>query len=295
MTIAKVEGAPALARWSARIALFALVLLAASIVLHRFFGMSTPVFLRLVLVSFIGAAMAIVLGIVTSVRIWRHGGPGAARAVVTFMVAGGILAWPLSVVPLARSMPELNDVTTAPASPPAFDTLAAQRKAPANPAAYPVRFAEVQAKAFPDLAPLLVNRSVDEAYDLVLVAVRRERMTIVKEQPPSEENGLTGVIEAVDRTTVLGFYDDVVLRVAGTSTEARIDIRSASRFGRHDFGRNVHRVRVLLRGIVQRLESTIPGSGGERVAKGRPTKPVKAGAARDAAKDADRKKAAPRP
>ena len=42
MTIAKVEGAPALARWSARIALFALVLLAASIVLHRFFGMSTP-------------------------------------------------------------------------------------------------------------------------------------------------------------------------------------------------------------------------------------------------------------
>lgn len=295
MTIAKIEGAPTLARWSARIALFSLVLLAVAILLHRFFGMATPVFLKLVMLTFAGAAVSIVAGLVMARRIWVHGSHGAARLVVAFLVAGGILAWPLSVLPIMRSLPELNDVTTSRDAPPSFDALAAFRKPPANPAEYPrARFAQVQENAFPDVTTLTVNRSVGETYDLVLEAVRRERMTVIKEQPPSEENSLTGSIEAIDRTLVIGFYDDVAVRVAGSAGESRVDIRSASRFGRHDFGRNVHRVRALMRGIVQRLESTIPGSGVERGQKARPGRPVKPDAGKGAAKDADRKKAAPR-
>lgn len=295
MTIAKIEGAPAPARWSARIALFSLVLLATAILLHRFFGMATPVFLRLVVLSFIGAGAAILIGILMAVRIWRDGVSGTARLVVAFTVAGGILAWPLAVLPITRSLPELNDVSTSREAPPAFEALGPLRKPPANPAEYPAgRFAAVQAERYPDLATLAVNRSVTETYDLVLEAVRRERMAVAREQPPAAENDMTGTIEAIDRTLVIGFYDDVAVRVAGNGSEARIDIRSASRFGRHDFGRNVQRVRALLRGIVARLESTIPGTAGERGQKARGGRPLKPGAGKDAAKDADRKKAAPR-
>ena len=52
-----------------------------------------------------------------------------------------------------------------------------------------------------------------------------------------------GIIEAVARTPILGFRDDVVVRVRATTDGARIDVRSASRYGRHDFGTNAARVR----------------------------------------------------
>ncbi len=58
-----------------------------------------------------------------------------------------------------------------------------------------------------------------------------------------------GLIEAIARTPILGFRDDVVVRVRATSDGARIDVRSASRYGRHDFGTNAARVRNLINDI----------------------------------------------
>jgi len=37
-------------------------------------------------------------------------------------------------------------------------------------------------------------------------------------------------------------------------------VRSASRFGRHDLGRNAERVRQVLKEIVMRLESVVPAA-----------------------------------
>ncbi len=55
-----------------------------------------------------------------------------------------------------------------------------------------------------------------------------------------------GQIEAVARTPIMGFRDDVVVRVRADGDGARIDVRSASRYGRHDFGANAARIRSLL-------------------------------------------------
>ena len=294
MTIAKLEGAPAGARWTTRIAMFAFVLLATVILMHRFLGMATPVFLALLLVAFALAATAIGIGVAAARGIWQRGGPGTARVVVGVLVAGGILAWPLTALSLVRSLPEINDVTTSSASPPPFDALAAGRKGRANGAAYPAdRFATLQARSYPDITTMEINRPVGETYDLVLEAVRREGMSIAKDQPPSEDTGMVGAIEAIDRTLILGFYDDVALRVAAGGEGARVDIRSASRFGRHDLGRNAPRVRVLMRGIVARLESTVPGAVAPgRTAKSRPG--LKSIERRRSEQGADRKKASPR-
>lgn len=273
MTIARIEGAPATARWTTRLALFALVLVVTSIAMHRFFGLATPVFLSLLVLSFALAAVAVGLGIISAVDIWKRGGPGTSRLVAGFLVGLGILAWPLSAGFQSRSLPELNDVTTSPRSPPPFDVLAAKRTGTANGPRYPAeKFAEKQATAFPDLATMEINRPVGEIYDLVLEAVRREGMAIVKDQPPAEENGMVGVIEAQDRTLILGFYDDVAVRVTAGGEGALVDFRSASRYGRHDLGRNVERVRTMMRGVVARLESTLPGA----VASARPVKGGKA-------------------
>jgi hypothetical protein len=99
-------------------------------------------------------------------------------------------------------------------------------------------------------------------------------MDVVREEGPTAEGG-EGTIEAVDRTIVAGFYDDVAIRVTGSDATARIDIRSSSRFGRTDFGANAERIRTLMKEIVTRLESTVPvAEGGAPSAKKAATDPA---------------------
>ena len=61
--------------------------------------------------------------------------------------------------------------------------------------------------------------------------------------------GRDGTIEAVARTLVMGFREDIAIRITPLQTGAQIDVRSASRFGPHDFGSNASRVRGLLEEI----------------------------------------------
>ncbi|MGB6171664.1 MAG: DUF1499 domain-containing protein, partial [Xanthobacteraceae bacterium] len=67
-----------------------------------------------------------------------------------------------------------------------------------------------------------------------------------------------GIIEAVARTPILGFRDDVVVRVRATTDGARIDVRSASRYGRNDLGTNASRVRNLIDNIDDVLAAPVP-------------------------------------
>ena len=61
------------------------------------------------------------------------------------------------------------------------------------------------------------------------------------------------MIEAVARTAIMGFRDDVAVRVRREDDGSRIDVRSASRYGRHDFGANASRIKSLLDDIDDRL------------------------------------------
>lgn len=293
MTLAKVEGAPALARWTGRISLFSLVLIVFAISGHRFFGLATPVLLDLLKVAFAGVLLSLVTALIAAVHVWRHGGSGGARIVVSLAIGLGILAWPLTLLPDVQRLPMINDITTDTVSPPEFTSLADVRSAAGRAAYDATGFAALQRKSYPDIVPMDVNRSVEETFDLVVDAVRRQRMRIVRETPPGDENGRVGSLEAVDRTMIIGFNDDVAIRVTGDDTASRVDIRSASRYGRHDLGRNVERVRGLMREIVGRLESTIPGAAENRRKRARPEK-GRGGTEPTARKGADRKRADPR-
>jgi hypothetical protein len=271
------DGPPASARWASALALFSAALTIAALFLHRIFSMSTPVATNAVGLAMVAGAVAVVLALLASVRIWRRGGHGTASVLVALVVAGGVIGWPLGLLATARGLPELNDITTDASDPPAFVALAAERKRPANPADYPgERFAALQAKAYPDLVAIKLNRPRAEAFDIAVEAVRRQKMAIVREEPPAPDQSRPGAIEAVDRTLILGFYDDVAIRVDGDARASRIDIRSASRYGRHDLGRNAERVRRLLREIVARLEAAPAGTvigRGKKMLKPLPPKP----------------------
>lgn len=248
------------AAWCGRIAVFSATLILSAIFLHRLFSIPTPVALNLVKLSILGGLLALALGVLAILDIWRTGAKGLGTVFLGGLLATLVVAWPAIVLPKVNANPEINDITTDWASPPQFVVLGARRAPGANLPEYPGEaFAEQQRAAFPDLKPLLVNRSVSEAYEVSVDALRRLGMKIVQETPPGDEAPAEGDIEAYDRTLIWGFYDDVVIRVVGNRLTAKIDVRSASRYGRHDLGRNADRVRRVLKEIVARLEATVSG------------------------------------
>lgn len=265
--------------WCSRLAVFAVVVILAAVLLHRFFGMPTAVALNLVATGFALAAAAVLLGLIATIGVWRTGRAGAARILLGTTLGLAVLAVPASVMVLARGFPVLNDVTTDALDPPALTKAAPLRTGLANPAAYPGEAAfRLQRKAYPDLQPLDVNRSPGETFELVVDALKRLQMTVVAEDPPSEANEI-GRAEAVDRTLVMGFYDDVAVRVMphGDPEQpgSRIDLRSSSRYGRSDFGANAQRLRAIMREIVARLEATTPAAGQVPTANKKTLKPGK--------------------
>lgn len=261
------ETASPASRWTSRIALFSLGIILTAAFLHRLFGMPTTIAFNLILAALCGALLSILMGAIAAVGIWRTGSMGTARVIFGVLLSLAILSGPLMLAVLAREYPPINDLTTDTRAPPEFSTLAKARSEPGfNSPAYPgERFAKEQARAYPDIKPLVVNRSSAEAFELVVEAVKKLKMDIVREDGPTADGG-EGMIEAVDRTLVAGFYDDVAIRVTGTETDARIDVRSASRFGVSDFGENAERIRTLMREIVTRLEATVPVADGARAA-----------------------------
>jgi len=51
-----------------------------------------------------------------------------------------------------------------------------------------------------------------------------------------------GHIDASAKSLFLGFVDDIAIRIKPLANQSRIDVRSASRVWRHDFGANAERI-----------------------------------------------------
>jgi uncharacterized protein (DUF1499 family) len=65
----------------------------------------------------------------------------------------------------------------------------------------------------------------------------------------------TGIIEAVDTTALMGFKDDVVVRLRTNAEGTLVDLRSVSRVGLGDMGANAKRINAFL----QRLQANQAG------------------------------------
>lgn len=284
-----------LAGWTSRLAVFAALLLAVTVVLHRLFSLPTPVALNIATGCFAAAMLALVMGLVAGVDVWITGRQGAARIIFGIAVALALLAIPSAVWNLAMQWPEINDVTTDVADPPPFTGAARLRPSGANPISYPAwKFAELQRKSYPDLKSLIVPRKPEETFDVVQAALAKLRYKVTSESPPSVEEGAPGYIETTDTTLVLGFVDDIVIRVMEDEAGSSIDLRSASRFGRNDFGRNAERIRAILKEIVARLEATLTRTDASKApARLDQKKPVKRKKGRDPESTGDRKRPDP--
>src|SRR5262249_40951309 len=68
-------------------------------------------------------------------------------------------------------------------------------------------------------------------------------------------------IEAVSKSFVLGLADDVAIRLSDEDGRTRVDMRSASRYGRFDFDANAERVEAFLEDL--RTRALIPAQAGD--------------------------------
>jgi uncharacterized protein (DUF1499 family) len=238
--------------WARRMALFFVQLLVLTVLLHRFGSLATPAALNLLTVSIGGLVLAIIVAVVGLVRIWFGGQIGAGQAFTAIAIALIGLALPLYYLSQFFLLPRLTDIETTPRQPMQFSQLAAQRPADANRIVEPdLAAAEIQEKAYPDLRPMELERSATETFDIVHEAVKRIGWTIVLNEPPGEQPGR---IEATERTLIMGYTDDVLIRVTGDDTRAFIDVRSVSRYGMHDLGANAEHIRTLFAEVKAALE-----------------------------------------
>jgi len=151
------------------------------------------------------------------------------------------VAPPLILRGQAKQVPPIHDIATDTQDPPSFVALAPAREQSPNKSAYGgAEIAAQQQKAYPDLHPKLLSVPPAEAVQKALDAARACGWEVVSTDAPS------GRIEATDTTRWFGFKDDIVVRVRPDPNGSRVDVRSASRVGRSDIGKNAERVREFL-------------------------------------------------
>jgi hypothetical protein len=86
---------------------------------------------------------------------------------------------------------------------------------------------------------------VQRAYDVTLQLVTKRKWLVIDERPPQPPRRI-GRIEAVARTPIMGFREDVSIRVTPDGEDSRVDIRSASRYFDSDLGSNAARISKLI-------------------------------------------------
>ncbi len=250
--------------WSYRLAAVGMIVFAGTFVWHRFFGLPTPIALKVFGGAVAVAIVSLTMAVAALVSIWNDGRLGAGLASFAIFLSLAVLAVPLWSLPDLLQLPRLYDVTTDIASPPAFDRIGKIRQGQANPVHYEPAFGRLQAAAYPDIKPVVISRPLIDVYSAVREVVKSLNWKVIDEQSP--EHAKTGYIEAVDRTFIFGFTDDVAIRITGSAKAAKIDIRSSSRFGLHDLGRNAKRIRRFSVEVKARLAEMERAERMERLA-----------------------------
>jgi hypothetical protein len=241
------EPVSSLASWSRNLAVFSVVAVVVSVMIVRFGFLE----IKPALATFFGAlacaGLSILLGLAGAAAIWQSGARGMSGILLAFLIDGALLAYPAYLGLQYRKLPSIHDITTDPIDPPRFEALARLRSGDgANPAVYAGLYsAEQQRIAYPDIETVELELPVQRAYEITLQLVTKRKWLVIDERPPQPPRRI-GRIEAVARTPIMGFREDVSIRVAPDDEDSRVDIRSASRYFESDIGSNAARVRKLI-------------------------------------------------
>src|SRR6476469_5682257 len=266
----KTEPVSGLANWARNLAVFAIVAVVVSIIIVRFGFLE----IKPALATFFGglaiAGLSILVGLAAFAAIWQNGSRGMSRILLALLIDAIVLASPAYLGLHYRKLPPIHDITTDPIDPPRFEALARLRAGEgANSAVYAGLYsAEQQRTAYPDIETVELEVPPQRAYEVALALIAKRKWLVIDERPPQPPRRI-GRIEAVARTPIMGFREDVSIRITPDGEESRVDIRSSSRYFESDLGSNAARVSKLIEDINSAVDNAKP-------AQKKPQTPAKA-------------------
>ena len=157
----------------------------------------------------------------------------AAATILTGLLVGTMIVNQAAPPP----GPLMNDITTDLEDPPRFDAVIPLRPPGSNPVEYGgAAVAANQRAVHPEVQPILTDLPPTQAFARALAIAGDMGWDVVA------EDAAKGIIEAVDTTPFFRFKDDVVVRVRPNGPGSRVDLRSRSRVGLSDLGKNAARI-----------------------------------------------------
>ncbi len=235
-----------LALWSFRIAILGALVAAMAAGATRLDWLDGLTGLYVTLGGVALGLVAVPVGLLAGVLIWRSG-YGGARYAVFGVVLAMFLATPAMIVGvLAGRYPRINDITTDVIDPPAFDIVTSVRGRLANSTTYPgPEVAKLQQQFYPEIRSIDLDISAEDINEIISDWLEEQQLRVL-DQVDYKGPGKEGRVEAVARSRLMGFRDDIVIRVRSVNGRVRVDARSASRYGNGDFGVNAKRINTLL-------------------------------------------------
>ena len=264
------EPVSSLASWARNLAVFSVVAVLVSIAIVRFDFLE----MKPALATFFGAlacaGLSILVGLAAFVAIWQNGSRGMSRILLALLIDAMILAYPAYLGRQYRKLPPIYDITTNPVDPPRFEALARLRTGDGinSPVYAGLYSAERQRRAYPDIETVELEVPALRAYEITLALINKRKWRVVDERPPQPRR--EGHIEAIAQTLIMGFREDVSIRIRADGEDSRVDIRSASRYFDSDLGSNATRVTKLIEDINNAVDNAKP------VAPKKPQTPAKA-------------------
>lgn len=253
------EPMSALATWARRLAVFSLVAAIVSIIIIRFGFLE----FKPALVTFFGAlaiaGLSILVSLAAFAAIWQNGSRGMGRILAALLLDIAILAYPAYLAVQYQQLPAIHDITTDPIDPPRFEALARLRAGDGtNPAVYAGLYSAAQQRiAYPEVEPATLEVPPQKAYETALELINKRRWLVVDARPPTPPRR-EGKIEAIDRTPIMGFREDISVRILPDGPGSRVDLRSSSRYFEHDLGSNAARISKLVDDISDATDSIKP-------------------------------------
>jgi uncharacterized protein (DUF1499 family) len=185
-----------------------------------------------------GTGVLIVLWLV--VALVTRSSAGLVAVILAVVLAGTAAYFPLTFAMTANALPKIHDITTDTGNPPVFVALLPARKESKNGADYDPANAAEQQKGYPEIQTFNSDKTPAELFDKAKTVATAMGWEIAASEPAE------GRIEATDTTMWFGFKDDIVIRIVADGTGSKLDIRSMSRVGVSDVGKNAARIRDFL-------------------------------------------------
>lgn len=226
--------------WARRLGALSIPLVVIAVLLHREDLIASNVFNVVAALALVVAAGAVVAAVIALARLWWTGDQGwklALSGLFFALVALLPFAWYGNLV---LRYPPVTDIATTDRAtlPLVFDATTMAMPTPR------MLTAADMARVFPNVETRTYPLGMQQTFALVQRLVEERGWEVRTLIEPSAELSPGRINARI--VTPAGWREEAVIRVEGTETDAKVDMRSASRNALHDFGSNGLRIEEFL-------------------------------------------------